>query len=651
MAPHDWILRFRNALTRRSLFRRVLVYSLTLSLSLLVLMGGLTLHRLRHRTLQEAKTFTASMHRAVSLLSLDSGAEESLWEQAKVCFHFCPPLHYIVVTSPDGTSLVMTREEVRRQIIPSLWFPQLHKQQAQWMTSEILPGKRVYNITLPIPDASADRGWFHAGFSTHTLALFSRGDLTLWGVFGLLTLALTGGVSWLFSRRLTRPLSDMEEFIRRVGNREMSARLNVKSGDEMGSLGEALNRMAADLENACEMMTAEQERAQGIFDAIIDSVIVINPRGRIEAVNRATRDLLGLAENELVGRDSSDLLQINESIGQTGGESVAFKSEIRNMDVNYINRDGERIPMSFNASLLRNHRGGVMGIVGVARDTRPTRRLLEQVARALAERERREELQRAHDALEAAHLELKDTQQRMIQSEKMAAIGALAGGVAHEINNPLAIIKAFIQPLARRIKEGDPLALTVRSIERETNRCIDLVKNLLLFSRSYKVDHREPVNLNESLEETLSLVLTKTKINGVNVELNLTPQLPPLMANRNQIQQILVNLCNNALDVMPNGGDLSLSTSAKEVDGQPGVLIQVRDTGPGVPEEIRGRIFEPFFTTKEVGKGTGLGLTLVYEIVRKHGGTVELEPSTGTGACFTVWLPQGDHTPTLQEAA
>jgi two-component system, NtrC family, sensor kinase len=249
--------------------------------------------------------------------------------------------------------------------------------------------------------------------------------------------------------------------------------------------------------------------------------------------------------------------------------------------------------------------------------------------------ERTRALQKANEEL-ALHLRhLAEAQDQLVQSRKMAAVGQLAGGVAHEINNPLAVILGFSQGLERRVPEGDPLRLPVTSIVREALRCKNLVQELLTFSRTGKKSF-ESVDLNALARSTIVLIEGRARTQGVQVVQELAESLPVLQANKTQLQQVLVNLGTNALDVMKNGGTLTVRTRQS---GQGDVLLEVSDTGGGIPEEVRSHIFEPFFTTKPVGEGTGLGLSLVYEIVQQHRGSIEVESQVGRGTTMRVRLP------------
>jgi signal transduction histidine kinase len=227
----------------------------------------------------------------------------------------------------------------------------------------------------------------------------------------------------------------------------------------------------------------------------------------------------------------------------------------------------------------------------------------------------------------------------VLQSEKMSSVGQLAAGVAHEINNPLGVILGFAQVAAKRVQEGDSLAIPLKSIEREALRCRELVQNLLIFSRSSGVDHREAVDIGKAAKEALVLVMAESKFRNVEMDWRLAADVPSISANKNQIQQVLVNLCNNAIDAMPNGGRLTVETAVLNKDGAGGVMMTVSDTGIGIPPSVQSRIFEPFFTTKEVGKGTGLGLSMVFEIVQKHRGTIDVKSEVGEGTRFSIFLP------------
>ena len=246
----------------------------------------------------------------------------------------------------------------------------------------------------------------------------------------------------------------------------------------------------------------------------------------------------------------------------------------------------------------------------------------------------------SRDSLVKEIEERKRLENVVLQSEKMAAVGQLAGGVAHEINNPLGVILGFAQSLVRRLQPGDPYDMPLRSIEREALRCKNLVQDLLTFSRTARTE-KEETNLSEAIEGALSLILAQSKVKDVSLVKELAPDLPLIMASKNQLQQVIVNLSNNAIDAMPSGGTLTIRTRKGSLKNNEAVQILVEDTGQGIKPEILTKIFEPFFTTKEVGKGTGLGLSLVFEIIQKHEGQISVDSKEGMGTKFSILLPVG----------
>jgi signal transduction histidine kinase len=250
----------------------------------------------------------------------------------------------------------------------------------------------------------------------------------------------------------------------------------------------------------------------------------------------------------------------------------------------------------------------------------------------------------AEQSLAAAYESLKSAQGQLMQAQKMAAVGRLAGGVAHEINNPLAVILGFAQSVCAGIGAEDELAFPLRSIEREALRCRSLVQDLLVFSRASAGDPFVETDINAAVSASLSMLGPRAKLEHIDLRVEQAISLPKIMGSGNQLQQVILNLAGNAMDAMPDGGRIELWTRLSEKKAGH-VEIVVRDTGVGIPENIQAKVFDPFFTTKAVGKGTGLGLALVYEIVHKHRGSIEFESGAGMGATFVVSLPAAPMDP------
>jgi signal transduction histidine kinase len=262
----------------------------------------------------------------------------------------------------------------------------------------------------------------------------------------------------------------------------------------------------------------------------------------------------------------------------------------------------------------------------------------------VTEQRRAEAVIRANiQEIEKAYDELKATQEQLIQSARLASLGKLAATIAHEINNPLAGVLNYIKLLIKFFQKGSFPSERLEDIkgflaimERETARCGDIVKNLLSFSRPSMV-RKEPAQINTVIEQALSILTHKIEISGVRLEKNLAPDLPPVTCDTKQIQQALMNIIINGVEAMPRGGTLTISSRRRDPEKM--IEVKIRDTGIGIPKEHLDNLFEPFFSTKAEGKGVGLGLSVSYGIISKHGGTIHVESLPGQGTVFAVLLP------------
>jgi two-component system NtrC family sensor kinase len=237
--------------------------------------------------------------------------------------------------------------------------------------------------------------------------------------------------------------------------------------------------------------------------------------------------------------------------------------------------------------------------------------------------------------------ELEQVYKTLLSAEKMASIGKLAATVAHEINNPLFGILTYARLVLRELLKHDlpgrdELVEQLQTIERESKRCGDLVKNLLTFSRQAP-SNREPNDLNTIVHRAVMLVKHKLDMQNIELEEKLQPDLPPVQCDANQVQQVALVLMVNASEAMPKGGKLEVSTSFDPASEQG--ALRVKDSGCGIPPDVLPRIFDPFFTTKEDQNRTGLGLAVAHSIVEQHGGEITVRSQPGKGTEFRVALP------------
>lgn len=262
------------------------------------------------------------------------------------------------------------------------------------------------------------------------------------------------------------------------------------------------------------------------------------------------------------------------------------------------------------------------------------RELAVAVAQGIAEKEMC--LQYTIDNLERSHRELAEAQAQLIQTEKLASVGQLAAGVAHEINNPLGTIVLYSHLLLKQIQEADPAREDIQFIIAEAERCRNIVGSLLNFARQGKLVLGE-VRANELAEPIVAMLRRREDFEAIDMQLQVDESLPPLHVDADQMKQVLLNLAINACEAMPDGGTLRIHIRPAETPRE--VEIRVEDTGTGIPKENLGRLFTPFFTTKQIGKGTGLGLPIAYGIVKLHHGRIGVESEPGRGSVFTITLP------------
>jgi two-component system NtrC family sensor kinase len=250
--------------------------------------------------------------------------------------------------------------------------------------------------------------------------------------------------------------------------------------------------------------------------------------------------------------------------------------------------------------------------------------------------------------------QLKEAQAKLIQTEKMCAVGQLAAGVAHELNNPLGGIMGYAQYALEKIahrkgkeiseEELSVYAQYLSDIEAQSKRCKGIVQNLLKFARSSSKADFEILDLNSVLGDTLMFVQHQLAMGKVKLLQNLSLDIPKVSGNAGMLQQVFTNIILNAIQVMPNGGELLVSTRSIDFEERLGKGVEVcfSDTGCGIPEDQRDKIFEPFFTTKKVGQGTGLGLSVSYGIVKEHKGEIKVKSQVGKGTTFTILLPTAE---------
>jgi len=341
-----------------------------------------------------------------------------------------------------------------------------------------------------------------------------------------------------------------------------------------------------------------------------------------------------------IGPDSTATIAANPHLKLIFGyASEAPKADVRPFDCDRFVDPQARVALierlttdgSVNDYLLRLRRadGNAVWVEVTARADAPAKDQtlrLEALVRDVSERKKLDD-------------ETRDIYHQLLQAEKMAALGQTISGVAHELNNPLATIISWAERLSQRSGLEEPVRRGLETIFSESERAARIVRNLLTFARKRQTT-RAMVDVNQVVRETLALRAYEQRITNISIIDALAAGLPQVFADGHQVQQVLLNLVINAEQAMlvANGRGTIVVRTWHDAD-QESVILEINDDGPGIPDELQPKIFDPFFTTKEVGKGTGLGLTVAYAIVQEHGGRIRLESRAGLGASFYVDLP------------
>ncbi len=384
------------------------------------------------------------------------------------------------------------------------------------------------------------------------------------------------------------------------------------------------------IEHALTPPGATEGTLRFVFDSIADGIVVVDLKGKIIEVNETALRLGGFSgKEEVLGKDGFSFVD-EESMPKLGEALAEVLKEGRAGPVEYTAQgiDVDAFTGEANASLLCDSSGNPMGIIAIIRDISKRKK---------AERK----LQKTLTQLQKADEQLKASEEQLIQSAKMAAVGQLVSGVAHELNNPLMAISGYTEIMLKKT-DDESLKKRLQRVYDETNRAIAIVRNLLSFARKQD-SNKLPVSVNEIIESTIRLRAYEMSLDNIEIETNLAPGLPYIKADFQQLQQVILNMLINAEQAIKEAGDSGKVSISTEQAGEK-IRIIFGDDGPGIPEEIQDRIFEPFFTTKGVGEGTGLGLSICYGIIKDHKGKITVSSHEGEGTTFLIELPVAPQT-------
>jgi PAS domain S-box-containing protein len=386
-----------------------------------------------------------------------------------------------------------------------------------------------------------------------------------------------------------------------------------------------------------EQMSQSSAFLHNLLLSSVDGVVAADKTGRLLIFNKAVAEILGYDIDEALDKLNVTDIYANREVAKDimrklRSEEYGGKGKLKGYHVELVGKNKELIPVRLNAAIVYKDDREV-ATIGFFRDLRETIKMQK---------------------------ELEKTQQQLLQSEKMASLGKLAAGVAHQLNNPLGGIILYTKLVMEENNLPQETLEDLQRILRDAERCRDTVKELLEFSRQTR-QFMQPCDINQAIKRTLFLLESQPIFQNITIRKNLAPNLPLVQADPQQLNHMLMNIILNAVDAMDGKGTLIINTHLPEADERvyseddtapvleypfcwlpshgDRILIEITDTGSGIPEDVLPHIFDPFFTTKEEGKGTGLGLSMVYSIVENHGGNIAVKSKPGKGTTFIVTLP------------
>jgi PAS domain S-box len=410
----------------------------------------------------------------------------------------------------------------------------------------------------------------------------------------LITSVAAGIFGVILAYAITLPIRRLTFSAKQVATGDLTRTVQINTEDEIGALGKSFNAMVSSLN-------------EHIIESMTGGVITFNMKGKIATFNRSAEVILGFNADEVIGKGVSDVFPLdgsNAALSRIILDTLENQQTSSSREIMIFSRTGKKIPIGITTSLLRDKKNTFLGIVVTFKDLEHIKHLEEQMRRA----------------------------------DRLAAVGSLAAGIAHEIRNPLGSIRGLVQLLQEDFKPEDQRAAYAQVIVKEVDRLNKVVEELLSFSRPEVSELEaafEPVNINEVIDQTLLLASHNAATIHVEIKKQFADTLPFISADGKKLQQAFFNIIINAFSAMEGGGSLTITTAHRREQR----LVQVvfTDTGYGIPPETVNKIFDPFFTSKK--GGTGLGLTITHQIIASHQGKIDVKSELGEGTSFIISFP------------
>jgi two-component system sensor histidine kinase AtoS len=484
----------------------------------------------------------------------------------------------------------------------------------------------LYDFSVPVIVDNRRWGTARVGLSQKRMESEIRQTRLELGVLTDITIVVGGVAAALVARQIARPVQRLADGVAAISRGELNQRIEPTTRDEIGRLAVAFNHMAAQLaqqRSALEVAHAElRQRFEELADlksytdnilaSVKTGIVTVDLDGRVVTLNPAAELLTGFFAGEAAGRYCTEVFRDSPAIGEILMETLANRADAPGIPLTLKRRNGVLVPVEVRVAPLKGGDGKDLGVVGVLRDLTVVRELQRQLER----------------------------------SDRLAAVGTLAAGLAHEIKNPLTSLVTFTRHLTRRFDDASFRERFQSIVPRELERINRIVERLLELSRPGRLTPT-PVHVQALLDRAVDLYSHRIEAQGVRVAREYAATLVTVSADEDQLYRAFVNLVANALDAMEKGGGRLLLRAGWSDEREPDLTgrlrtgprlrVEISDTGVGIAPAAMDRIFTPFFSTKEAG--TGLGLALTHKIVEDHGGSILVRSNPGTGTTFRILLP------------
>ncbi len=493
-------------------------------------------------------------------------------------------------------------------------------------TRDPASGHGLYDFAVPVIVDNQRWGTVRVGLSKRRMEAEIRRTRLELGALTAVTIVLGGVAAALVARRIARPVQRLADGVAAISRGELHHRIEPTTLDEIGRLAVAFNHMAAQLAQQRSALEAAHTALRARFAELADlksytdnilasvktGIVTVDLEGRVVTLNPAAELLTGFFAGEAARRYCTEVFRDNPAMGEILMETLASRADAPGVPLALTRRNGASVPVEFSVTPLKGGDGKDLGVVGVLRDLTVVRELQRQLER----------------------------------SDRLAAVGTLAAGLAHEIKNPLTSLLTFTRHLTRRFDDPNFREKFQSIVPRELERINGIVERLLELSRPGRLTP-SPVLVPALLDRAVELYSHRIEAQAVRVTREYAATVLPVEADEELLYRAFVNLVANALDAMERGGRLTVRVGWNQ-ERHPGLgtrlghsgpqlRIEVVDTGTGMPADAVERIFNPFFTTKE--HGTGLGLALTHKIIEDHGGSIMVSSTLGRGTTFRILLP------------